>query len=211
MHTKGGAYLGQRGDRRGVPRADVRVERRRRGERLRAEPHAVDADGRALACVGADACAPKLGTRAHTRAHTDAARVLNLNLNLNRGRRRRNALACVGADACAPKLGTRAHTRAHTDAARERVCAAGLHRRSVHRCSQTRMDIDTCMQDVYIHCVCACCIDGWPYEESVSHSHRCRVFVHRQRPNASARVRKNTHAYPFTCHDFASIDIHIHT
>ena len=32
-----GAYTGQRGDGRGVPRADVGVERRRRGERLRAE------------------------------------------------------------------------------------------------------------------------------------------------------------------------------
>ena len=32
-----GAYRGQRGDARGVPRADVRVERRRRVERLRAE------------------------------------------------------------------------------------------------------------------------------------------------------------------------------
>ncbi len=38
------AYLAQRGNRRSVPRADVRVERRRRGERLRAEPHAVHAD-----------------------------------------------------------------------------------------------------------------------------------------------------------------------
>ena len=35
--AEGGAYLGQRGDRGGVPRADVRVERRRRVERLRAE------------------------------------------------------------------------------------------------------------------------------------------------------------------------------
>ncbi len=42
---KGGAYSVQIGDRRGVPRADVRVERRRRLERLRAEPRRVDADG----------------------------------------------------------------------------------------------------------------------------------------------------------------------
>ncbi len=35
---KGSAYRKQRGDTRGVPRADVRVERRRRLERLRAEP-----------------------------------------------------------------------------------------------------------------------------------------------------------------------------
>ena len=34
---RGGAYKGQRGDTRGVPRADVGVERRRRGERLRVE------------------------------------------------------------------------------------------------------------------------------------------------------------------------------
>ena len=62
---KGGAYRVQRGDRGGVPRADVRVERRRRQERLRAEPAAVDADGKALARFGADACAPN---RTRTRA-----------------------------------------------------------------------------------------------------------------------------------------------
>ena len=66
-----GAYLGQRGDRGGVPRADVRVERRRREERLRAEPPAVDADGKALACFGADAWAPdRTHARARTRTHT---------------------------------------------------------------------------------------------------------------------------------------------
>jgi hypothetical protein len=42
---EGGAYRVQVGDARGVPRADVRVERMRILERLRAEPHAVDADG----------------------------------------------------------------------------------------------------------------------------------------------------------------------
>ncbi len=46
--AESGAYPGQRGDRRNVPRADVRVERRRentrRVERLRAEIHAVKAD-----------------------------------------------------------------------------------------------------------------------------------------------------------------------
>ncbi len=85
---RGGAYPGQRGDRGGVPRTDVRVERRRREECLRAEA--------------------------------------------TRGRRRRNALACVGADARAPD---RMCTHARTDAARGRVCAAGPHRRSVHRCA----------------------------------------------------------------------------
>jgi hypothetical protein len=40
-----GAYIAQRGDGGGVPRADVCVERRV-VERLRAEPHAVDADGK---------------------------------------------------------------------------------------------------------------------------------------------------------------------
>ena len=54
----GGAYPGQRRHRRGVPRADVRVERRRRLERLRAEPPAVDADAKALARCGADAWVP---------------------------------------------------------------------------------------------------------------------------------------------------------
>ncbi len=102
---KRGAYRGQCGDRGGAPRADVRAERRRRVERLRAEPPAVDAD--------------------RTRSHVSA-------------RMRGSPIA-------------HAHTRARTDAARARVCAAGLHRRSVHRCSQTRMDIDTCMQCVYVH------------------------------------------------------------
>ncbi len=46
--VESGAYRGQRCDRRGVPRADVRVERRRGEERLRAEPLAVDADGKCL-------------------------------------------------------------------------------------------------------------------------------------------------------------------
>jgi hypothetical protein len=54
---------------------------------------------------------------------------------------------------------------------------------------------------------CACSIDGWPYEESASHSQTCRVFAHRQRPHAIARVRKNTHPYPFTYPDLASMNI----
>ena len=66
--AESGAYIVQRGDRRGVPRADVRVERRRRLERLPAEPPAVDADGKALARFGADAWAPNR-TRARARAH----------------------------------------------------------------------------------------------------------------------------------------------
>jgi hypothetical protein len=81
------------------------------------------------------------------------------------------------------------HTRARTGAARGRACAAGAHWRFVHRGSQTRMDIDTCMHCVHIYCVCACSIDGWPDEESASHSHTCRAFAHRQRPHAIARDR----------------------
>jgi hypothetical protein len=42
---RGGAYPVQRGDTCRVPRADVRVERRRRVERLQAEPPANHADG----------------------------------------------------------------------------------------------------------------------------------------------------------------------
>ena len=42
---KGGAYQNHVRHRRGVPRADVRVERRRLLEHLRAEPSAVHADG----------------------------------------------------------------------------------------------------------------------------------------------------------------------
>jgi hypothetical protein len=146
--------------RRGVPRADVCVERRRLVERLRAVTPAVDADG--------------------TRWHMSA---------------------CVG---------TRSHTctRARTDAARGRVCAAGPHRRSGRRDSQTRMEIDTCIHHGSINCVCACSIDGWPYGESASHSHTRRVLAHRQRPHAIASVRKNTHASPCTYPDFASIYTH---
>jgi hypothetical protein len=66
------------------------------------------------------------------------------------------------------------------------------------------------MHCVDVTCVRECSIDGWPYEESAPHSRTCRVFAHRQRPHAIARVRKNIHAYPFTFPDFASIDIHIY-
>jgi hypothetical protein len=70
---KGGAYLGQRGDRRGVPRADVRVEHRRLIECLRAEaPPAVDADGR-RSHVPARMRGPQIA-HAHARARTGAAR-----------------------------------------------------------------------------------------------------------------------------------------
>ncbi len=127
---RGGANPGQVGDTRGVPRADVRDERRRLHECLRAEPRAVDADAR----------------RSHVSARIRA----------------RPSLA-------------HSHTRARMDAASEHMCAAGRHRRSVHRFSQPRMDIDTCMHWVYVHCVCACLIDGWRYEESASHSHTRRA------------------------------------
>ena len=65
---KGGAYPEQRGDRGGVPRADVRVERRRLVERLRAEPSAFHADG-TRSHVPA-----QMRARPITHAHTDAAR-----------------------------------------------------------------------------------------------------------------------------------------
>jgi hypothetical protein len=44
--AEGGAYPEKRRHRRGVPRADVRAERRRPAECLQAEPHAVHADGK---------------------------------------------------------------------------------------------------------------------------------------------------------------------
>jgi hypothetical protein len=68
----GGAYHVQRGDRGGVPRADVSVERRRRLERLRAEPNAVHADGTRSHASSSDAWAP---THAPTRARTSAQHV----------------------------------------------------------------------------------------------------------------------------------------
>jgi hypothetical protein len=103
------------------------------------------------------------------------------------------------------------HTRAHTDAARVRVCAAGPHRRSARRGSQTRMDIDTCMHHVSIYHTRACSIGGWRYKESASPSHTCRVLLaHRQRPHAIPRVCENTHAHPFTHLVFTAIYAYIY-
>jgi hypothetical protein len=67
-----GAYPVHVRHRRGVPRADVRVERRRRPERLRAEPPAVHVDG-----GRAYVSAPMRGrpiARAHARARTQHVR-----------------------------------------------------------------------------------------------------------------------------------------
>jgi hypothetical protein len=68
---KGGAYIGERGDTRGVPRADVRVERRRIVERLRAEPPAVHADSaRARTCRRRMRAPPIARAHARARART---------------------------------------------------------------------------------------------------------------------------------------------
>jgi hypothetical protein len=70
-----GAYPEQRRHRRGVPRTDLRVERRRPVERLRAEPHAVHADGkcskvrREHTCVRVRACCAHPCTETHKHAH----------------------------------------------------------------------------------------------------------------------------------------------
>jgi hypothetical protein len=67
-----GAYIGQRGDRRGVPRAYVRVERLRLTERLRAEPNAVTHRRKVLARPGAPArirVRPNTHTRARAYTH----------------------------------------------------------------------------------------------------------------------------------------------
>jgi hypothetical protein len=72
VHTLGLglAYLAQRDNRRGVPRADVRVERGRRGERLRAEPHAVHADRKGSHVSAQIRECPK--THAHALTRMDA-------------------------------------------------------------------------------------------------------------------------------------------
>ncbi len=57
--AEGGAYLGQRGDRGGVPRADVRVELRRHVERLRTEAARGPRRRNGLAWFGADTGAQK--------------------------------------------------------------------------------------------------------------------------------------------------------
>ena len=67
-----GAYGGQRRDRRGVPRADVRVERRRRVERLRAEPPAVNRRREGARMCRRGCVRARSHTR--TRARTDTAR-----------------------------------------------------------------------------------------------------------------------------------------
>jgi hypothetical protein len=69
LSREGGEYHVQRGDPRGVPRADVNVKRRRTTERLRAEAECGRRRRKALACVGADAWAPnRTRTRARARA-----------------------------------------------------------------------------------------------------------------------------------------------
>ncbi len=66
-----GAYREQRGDRRSVPRADVRFERRRIVERLRADSHAVHADGKCSHVRRGCMCAkPHIHARAHTHGRT---------------------------------------------------------------------------------------------------------------------------------------------
>jgi hypothetical protein len=78
--AEGGTYPEQSRHRRGVPRADVRAERRRPAERLQAEPHAVHADGKrskvrrefTCACVCVRAC-----VRVCVRAHTTAPKHTN--------------------------------------------------------------------------------------------------------------------------------------
>ena len=62
-----GAYPGQCGDKRDVPRADVCIERRSRFEHLRAEPHAIHADGKCSHVSARDAWVPN---HARTRACT---------------------------------------------------------------------------------------------------------------------------------------------
>jgi hypothetical protein len=65
--AESGAYLVQRRDTCGVPRADVHIERRRRRKGLRPEPHAVDADGKELARFGEDFSA-RIWVRLNTHA-----------------------------------------------------------------------------------------------------------------------------------------------
>jgi hypothetical protein len=68
--AESGAYIGQRGDRGGVPCADVRVERRR-DEHLRAEPRGVYTDGWGSCVSTRNTCAPdRTRTRGCTRTHT---------------------------------------------------------------------------------------------------------------------------------------------
>ena len=65
--AEGGAYRAKRRHRRGVPRADVRAERRRPGERLRAEPHTVHANKSARK-LGTDTRA-RVRVRVHRNTH----------------------------------------------------------------------------------------------------------------------------------------------
>ncbi len=69
---KGGAYIVQRGYRRRVPRADVRVKRRRQAERLRAEPPAVNRRREGARMCRRGCVRARSHTR--TRARTDTAR-----------------------------------------------------------------------------------------------------------------------------------------
>jgi hypothetical protein len=122
-----------------------------------------------------------------------------------------------GARMCRRGLRGRRITHAHTRArARTQHVGARVRRARIGDpfvCVARRMDIDTCMHHVsiYICYTSACSIDGWPNKESAPRSHTCRVLAHRRRPHAIARLRNNTHAYPFTYSDFASIDICMYT
>ncbi len=77
---RSGAYIGQVRHRRGVPRTDVHVERRRQLECLRAEPHAIHANAKCShvrcghTCARPCARGPKLppNTRTNTHTHTQA-------------------------------------------------------------------------------------------------------------------------------------------
>ncbi len=80
LPTQSGAYLGQVGDARGVPRADVRVERGRLAERLRAgprcSPHAVQAAGKCSHIALRIRVRPKpTRTQAHSSTHHVGASV----------------------------------------------------------------------------------------------------------------------------------------
>jgi hypothetical protein len=102
-------------------------------------------------------------------------------------------------NACEPS-----HPRS-TPTAHARMCR----RVCVGAQSQTHTRARTRMHHVSIYYTCACPINGWCYEVSAPHSHTC-VLPHRQRPNAIARACTNTHSYPFTYEDFASIYICIY-
>jgi hypothetical protein len=94
-----------------------------------------------------------------------------------------------------------AQMRARTHAARGPVCAAGPHRRSDRRRSQTRI-MATCMQCVSIYYTCACSVHGLTKRARRTRTRAAysRIISARTRSHAYARTHTRNHSHTRACH-----------